>query len=106
MIAAAAQKATGGPFQLYVWSCLHGLIRGKDRVGDAKDLDACLGAFLRVKDPSVLICKDLHLILDGSPQLMRRLKDCACDSAQRKEQNLLCLPVPEFASGTFFDFQG
>src|SRR4030042_5647287 len=77
MVASAAQKAPGGPLQLYVWSCLYGLTRGKEILEKTTDLTAALGAFMRVKEPSLLVCKDLHLFLNGTPQLVRQLKDCA-----------------------------
>jgi SpoVK/Ycf46/Vps4 family AAA+-type ATPase len=105
MIVTAAQKATGGPFQLYLWSCGHGLIRGKDRVGDSRDLDACLGAFLRAKGPSILICKDLHLVLNGNPQLIRRLKDCARILRSGKSKVFFICPYLDLPQELFSNFK-
>ena len=77
MVASAAQKAPGGPLHLYIWSCLYGLTRGKESLEKTTDLTAALGTFMRIKEPSLLVCKDLHLFLNGAPQLVRQLKDTA-----------------------------
>ncbi len=77
LVASAAKKATSGPLQLYVWSCLYGLTRGKEILEKTTDITQALGIFMRVKEPAVLVCKDLHLFLNGNPQLVRQLKDCA-----------------------------
>jgi len=77
LVASAAQKAASGPLRLFMWSCLHGLIRGKEVLEKTTELSVALGTFMRIKEPSLLICKDLHLFLNGNPQLVRQLKDCA-----------------------------
>ena len=77
LITAAAEQAGPQPFQIFTWSCIHGLRKGKDRVEGSTDPVAALGLFLRLKDPSLLIFKDLHLLLDANAPLTRQIKECA-----------------------------
>jgi ATP-dependent 26S proteasome regulatory subunit len=77
IIAAAAEKAAGGPWHILVWSCINGLTRGKERIDPSTDPAKALNLFLRIKEPSLLVFKDLHLFLDNNPPLVRQLKDAA-----------------------------
>jgi hypothetical protein len=77
LIGDAVQKAALGPTALYSWSCLAGLAKGDDILDGSTDPVQGLARFLTVKEPSILIFKDLHLLLDHSPQLIRQLKESA-----------------------------
>jgi len=77
LISDAVDKAALGPMSLYSWSCLAGLARGDDTVDRSTDPVQGLARFLAVKEPSVLIFKDLHLFVDHGPQLIRQLKESA-----------------------------
>lgn len=77
IVAAAADKVSGDSAPIYTWSCLYGLRRGREVVDASTDPIAGLDLFLQIEDSSPLLFKDLHLLLDGSPHLIRQLKECA-----------------------------
>jgi SpoVK/Ycf46/Vps4 family AAA+-type ATPase len=77
IIRAAAEKACGAALQVLTWSCINGLTRGKERIDPCSDPVKALNLFMRVKDPSLLIFKDLHLFLDNNPALIRQVKEAA-----------------------------
>jgi hypothetical protein len=77
IIASAAEKSAAGRWHVVSWSCINGLFRGKDRIDPCTDPAKALNLFLRIKEPSLLIFRDLHLFLDGNPTLVRQLKDAA-----------------------------
>lgn len=77
ILAAAGEKAPGGPFPLYAWSCVRGLTKGREVVDPATDPVQGLAMFLRVKEKSLLLFKDLHLLLDSRAALIRQIKECA-----------------------------
>lgn len=77
LVSTAAAKTLGESAHLYTWSCLGGLRRGKEVVDGSTDPVRGLELFLKIADPSPLIFKDLHLLLDNNPALIRQLKDCA-----------------------------
>ncbi|MEW6138740.1 MAG: AAA family ATPase [Thermodesulfobacteriota bacterium] len=77
LIEAAINKVWSNPVRTYSWSCVEGLC-SKDGVIDAScDPVAGLEGFLSVKEQAVLIFKDIHLLLNGNPRLIRQLKECA-----------------------------
>ncbi len=65
MIAAVAEKCGNASFQVYTWSCITGLSRGKDNVNPSTDPVEVLALFFGIREPSLLIFKDLHLLLDS-----------------------------------------
>lgn len=75
MIGAVAEKCGNASFQVYGWSCVTGLVRGKEKVDATTDPAKALALFLAIREPSLLIFKDLHLLLDNSPVLIRQLKE-------------------------------
>jgi len=76
-IIAAAHKTAAGAMEVYCWSCLDGLTKGTQGVDSATDPVMGLRRFLGVKEPAVLIFKDLHLFLDSNPTLIRQLRECS-----------------------------
>ncbi|MDQ7783066.1 MAG: AAA family ATPase [Desulfomonilaceae bacterium] len=77
LILAAVDKTFSEKPKFFRWSCLHGLTLAGKAVDNTRDPVAAMSGFLRIKEPAVLIFKDLHLFLNGNPQLMRQLKDSA-----------------------------
>jgi SpoVK/Ycf46/Vps4 family AAA+-type ATPase len=75
LILAAAEKAFPEPPTLYRWSCLYGLTSGGKAVDGTKDPVVGLNSFVRIKEPSILIFKDLHLFVHDRPLLIRQLKE-------------------------------
>jgi ATP-dependent 26S proteasome regulatory subunit len=75
IVLTAAEKVANPPWPVYVWSCINGLTRGKERVDECVDPVAALALFLRIKAPALLIFKDLHLFLHDNPSLTRQLKE-------------------------------
>lgn len=77
LVSVAAEKTMRQPVRIYTWSCLSGLTSA-GKVNDGKaDPIRDLGQFLDVKELSILIFKDLHLLLDHDARLIRQLKECA-----------------------------
>jgi len=77
LVAAASEKALGNSLPVFTWSCLKGLMRGKDVTETITDPVRALEFFLHTKDAGPLIFKDLHLFLENNPLLIRQLKECA-----------------------------
>ncbi len=77
IIASAAETAGAEPLQVYVWSCVQGLTNGQKVVALTSDPVVALDHFLRLDTHSLLIFKDLHLLVNGNPALIRQLKDAA-----------------------------
>lgn len=77
LVTAATKAVVGKQVEICVWSCLKGLTRGDQVLDDTTDPIAALEAYLKIKEPSPLLFKDLHLLLDGNPGLIRELKECA-----------------------------
>jgi len=77
IVASAARKVIGDSAKVYSWSCLSGLTNYGQTVDRSTDPVKGLELFLHVKEPGVLIYKDLHLFLDKNPQLLRQVKECA-----------------------------
>ena len=77
IIASAAETAGAEPLQVYVWSCVQGLTNGQKVVAPTSDPVVALDHFLRLDANSLLIFKDLHLLVNGNPALIRQLKDAA-----------------------------
>lgn len=77
LLSEAVEKAVPEPTAVYSWSCLAGLARGNDTVDSSTDPVQGLTRFMDVKEPSILVFKDLHLLVDHSPQLIRQLKESA-----------------------------
>ncbi|MFH1114313.1 MAG: AAA family ATPase [Pseudomonadota bacterium] len=77
LILAAAEKAFSGKPKFFKWSCLYGLTSAGKAVENTKSPVAALSSFIRIKEPAVLVFKDLHMILKDDPQLMRQLKESA-----------------------------
>ncbi len=77
LILAAAEKSFTEKPKFFRWSCLHGLTLAGKAVDNTRDPVAGLSNFLRIKEPAVLMFKDLHMFLDHNPQLIRQLKDSA-----------------------------
>jgi SpoVK/Ycf46/Vps4 family AAA+-type ATPase len=75
MISAVAEKCGNASFQVYTWSCITGLSRGKDNVNPSTDPVEALALFFGIREPSLLIFKDLHLLLDSRATLIRQLKE-------------------------------
>lgn len=75
LILAAAEKSFAQGVKLHKWSCLHGLVSGGQAVDRTRDPVVGLNSFLRIKDPAILIFKDLHLLVRDNPQLIRQLKE-------------------------------
>jgi hypothetical protein len=75
LIAAAAGKGSANSIQIYSWSCLRGLARGKESVVAGSDPVAALDFFLKADGHSILIFKDLHLLIQQNPPLIRQLKE-------------------------------
>jgi len=76
LVMMAAQKNGGGPLQIYKWSCLYGLFKGREVVANSSNPVQGLGLFMKVKEPSILIFKDLHLFVENNALLIRQIKDC------------------------------
>ena len=77
IIASAAETAGAEPLQVYVWSCVQGLTNGQKVVALTSDPVVALDHFLKLDANSLLIFKDLHLLVNGNPALIRQLKDAA-----------------------------
>jgi hypothetical protein len=77
LVGAAASKMGAGFIPIYTWSCLGGLMRRDEVVHSSKDPVEGLAAYLETHDPAPLVFKDLHLLIEDNPPLIRRLKDCA-----------------------------
>ncbi|MBI4963625.1 MAG: AAA family ATPase [Desulfomonile tiedjei] len=77
LVGDAVEKAMPEPTAVYSWSCLDGLARGHDVVEQSTDPVQGLARFVGLEEPAVLIFKDLHLLVDHSPQLIRQLKEAA-----------------------------
>ncbi len=77
IIASAAESAGGEPVQVYIWSCVHGLTNGQKVVVPTPDPVLALDHFLKLGPNSLLIFKDLHLLVNGNPSLIRQLKETA-----------------------------
>lgn len=77
LVTAAAKRMGEGFTPVYTWSCFSGLARGDQVINPSTDPVEGLSAYLEIKDPSPLVFKDLHLLIERNPALIRRLKDCA-----------------------------
>ncbi len=77
IIASAAETIGNQPLQIYEWSCVHGLTNGQKVVVSIPDPVVALDHFLKLDENSLLIFKDLHLLINGNPALMRQLKEAA-----------------------------
>jgi hypothetical protein len=77
LVANAAEKAVGRPIPVATWSCIDGLKSGDKVLDGSRDPVAGLDLFLKSQAGPVLIFKDLHLLLDGSPGLIRQIKECS-----------------------------
>lgn len=75
LIGEAVGKARSESPAIYTWSCLRGLARENDVVEQSTDPVHGLARFAQIMEPSILIFKDLHLLVDGRPQLVRQLKE-------------------------------
>jgi ATP-dependent 26S proteasome regulatory subunit len=76
LIAAAAAKMGPNSRQVYSWSCLRGLTKGNERVAPGSDPIPALDLFLKSDGHSILVFKDLHLLIGHNPPLIRQLKEC------------------------------
>ncbi len=81
LVIQASQKVFGDQVSICSWSCIEGLVRHAARerriLDDTKDPVLGLRAFLKHKELSTLIFRDLHLFMDGRPDLIRQLRECA-----------------------------
>ena len=77
LIASVAKNNGSGAFDVYKWSCLEGLSRAGRVLDATTDPVAALSHFAQIKERSVLVFKDLHLLIDGNAQLMRQLRESA-----------------------------
>jgi len=77
LISKAAEKVVGRPVPVSTWSCTDGLQSGGKVLDGSKDPVVALSLFLKSDGGSVLIFKDLHLLLDNSPGLIRQIKECS-----------------------------
>ena len=75
LILAAAEKSFPQGVTLHKWSCLHGLVSNGKVVERTRDPVVGLNSFLRIKDPGILLFKDLHLFIHDNPPLIRQLKE-------------------------------
>jgi hypothetical protein len=60
---------------VYSWSCLQGLTRGDERVTPEIDPVTALERFVAAESNSILVFKDLHLMVAENPRLIRQLKE-------------------------------
>jgi hypothetical protein len=93
IIASAAETTGKEPIQIYEWSCVHGLTNGKEVVVPIPDPVVALDHFVKLDSNSLLIFKDLHLLVNGNPALMRQLKDTAL--ALRSSRNKIFFISPQ-----------
>lgn len=93
LVSVAADKAMRKPVRIYTWSCLSGLACGGEVIEAATDPVQGIDRFLDVKDPAVLIFKDLHLLLDHNARLVRQLKDAA--KRLRSSRNKIVFVCPQ-----------
>jgi ATP-dependent 26S proteasome regulatory subunit len=77
LIASAAQKILRSPVKVSAWSCLEGLCVGGQVIEGSCDPIAGLASFLRSDESGILIFRDLHLLVDSNPRLIRQLRECA-----------------------------
>lgn len=75
IIASAAAQVDGSLRQMYSWSCLRGLTKGDEVVSPDIDPVGALDRFLGTDSHSILIFKDLHLLVAQNPRLIRQLKE-------------------------------
>lgn len=92
LVKLAAQKLSSRPMKIFGWSCVEGLCHRDDVIEGSCDPVAGLANFLTVKEPSILIFRDLHLLVNGSPRLIRQLKECA--RSLGPTQNKICFMAP------------
>jgi len=77
IVASAASKVLGKSAVPYTWSCIEGIRKGGEVIDSTADPVKALAAYLKIRDSSPLLFKDLHLVLDGNAPLVRQLKECA-----------------------------
>ena len=104
-VSAAAQKSPGGAMQVYVWSCLRGLSAPNKGHEDGTDPVAALARFARITEPSVLIFKDLHLLLSGNAVLIRQLRECARSMRASRNKIFFLSPVLNLPEELFSIFK-
>jgi len=93
LVSAAARKAPDGPMQVYIWSCLSGLSVSDKGHENGTDPVTALASFARIKEPSILVFKDLHLIVTGNPLLIRQLRECARSMRAARNKIFFLSPV-------------
>ena len=77
IIESVAEKAGIEPTRLYKWSCVHGLTNHREVVVPSPDPVLALDHFLKFDAKSILIFKDLHLLVNANPPLIRQLKEAS-----------------------------
>ncbi len=77
LLIAAAQKLNKNSPKVYGWSCLRGLTLGNEQIVSDGDPVVGLDHFLKMQSNSILIFKDLHLLIKDNSKLIRQVKECS-----------------------------
>lgn len=77
IIASCVGKSPTNRVKLYGWSCLGGFTNSNGAAELDADPVACLAHFLKLEEQAFLVFKDLHLLIQENPRLIRQLKECA-----------------------------
>jgi hypothetical protein len=76
LLKSAAEKSGIGAAKVFTWTCLKGLTGGSGGINTDRDPVVGLQEFLTLEPRSILLFKDLHLLIQSNPGLIRQLRDC------------------------------
>ncbi|MBI5250461.1 MAG: AAA family ATPase [Desulfomonile tiedjei] len=92
IIAAAAEKCGMTQARFYGWSCVGGFNGDVASADLDADPVACLTYFLHLQEDAFLVFKDLHLLVQENPRLIRQLKECATGLRSTKRKIIFVSP--------------
>ncbi len=98
IIASCLGKSPTNRVKLYGWSCLGGFTNSNGAADLDTDPVACLSHFLKLEEQAFLVFKDLHLLIQENPRLIRQLKECA--RVLRKSKKKIFFVSPRFVLPT------